>query len=130
MADRKLPHRVITGTNFSRSGTDPMQALQEESGRARTPVPEDELQLLAKAALGDTGQSRSVRYLLFLLPGSEDPTGFKGQGLIELRPLDRKLADAFLKVLDWWRGPTESELPLYEVLEELERQFAASKPKP
>ncbi len=88
--------------------------------RPRTPVPQAELDLLEQVALGDTGQSRSVRHLLFLLPGAADPTGFRGDGLLELRPLDRALADAFLKVLDWWRGPTRSDEPLYAVLRRIE----------
>lgn len=44
------------------------------------------------------------------------------QGLREMRMLDRKLSDAFLKVLDWWRE-RETDQPLYDILAELERDF-------
>lgn len=97
--------------------------IRAELNRPRTPVPQAELDFLEQVALGDTGQSRSVRYLLFLLPGYQDPTGFRGHGLLEMRPLDRKLAEAFLKVLAWWRGPTESDEPLYGALSRIEAAF-------
>lgn len=100
-----------------------LSILRAALGRPLTPVPQEELDLLADAALGDTGQSRTCRYLLFLLPGQNDPTGFEGQGLLEMRTLDRALVDAFLTVLNWWRGPTKSDLPLYEVLQRIENAF-------
>jgi len=98
-------------------------AVRAELGRPQTPVPQEELDLLEKVSLGDTGQSRTCRYLLCLLVGAEDPTGFKGEGLLEMRTLDRKLADAYLKVLDWWRGPTKSDAPFYDVLRKLEAAY-------
>jgi hypothetical protein len=98
-------------------------AIRTELERPKTPVPEEELALLQKAALGATGQSRTCRYLLFLLVGAKEPTSFEGEGLLELRSLDRKLADAYLKVLDWWRGPTLSDQPLYDVLRKIEDAF-------
>lgn len=87
------------------------------------PVPQAEIDLLAEVARGDTGQSRTCRYLLALLVGAKDPTVFEGQGLLEMRTLDRKLADAFLKILDWWRGPTKSDQPLYDALKTIEARF-------
>lgn len=100
-----------------------LAAIHSELVRPKTPVPEEELALLQKAALGDTGQSRTCRYLLCLLVGAREPTGFEGEGLLELRSLDRKLADAYLKVLDWWLGPTLSDQPLYDVLRKIEDAF-------
>ncbi len=101
-------------------------AVHAELTRPRMPVPEAELDLLSKAALGDTGQSRTCRYLLCLLAGADDPTGFKGAGLLEMRTLDRNLADAYLRVLDWWRGPTKSDESLYAVLRRIEEAFAST----
>lgn len=102
------------------------ELVNAELSRPQTPVPHADLDLLEQVALGNTGQSRSVRHLLFLLPGAADPTGFRGDGLLELRPLDRALADAFLKVLDWWRGPTRSDQPLYSTLGRIEAAFHPS----
>jgi hypothetical protein len=102
-------------------------AIRSELDRPQTPAPYAALELLEKAALGNTGQSRSCRYLLFLLPGAEDPTGFKGEGLLEMRTLDRALADAFLEVINWWRGPTESDELLYAVLQRIEKAFPPKK---
>lgn len=106
-----------------------VSALRAELNRPQTPVPQKELDSLCKAALGDTGQSRTCRYLLWLLVGADDPTGFKGDGLLEMRNLDRKFADAFLKVLEWWRGPTKSDQPLYDILRKLETAFAPNAEK-
>jgi hypothetical protein len=99
--------------------------LRAELNRLQTPVPQDELDRLRQAALGDTGQSRTCRYLLCLLVGADNPTGFKGEGLLELRTLDRKLAEAFLKILDWWRDPTRSDQPIYDILRNLEIAFGS-----
>ncbi len=106
-----------------------VEAIHEKLSRPSAPLPEAELQTLLKAALGDTGQSRTCRYLLYLLVGAEDPTGFKGEGLLEMRTLDRKLADTFLTVLNWWRGPTQSDQPLYDILQRLEDAFSKESPK-
>lgn len=104
-------------------------AIRAELSRPPVAVPQEELDLLARVALGDTGQSRTCRYLLCLLVGADDPTGFKGEGLLEMRTLDRKLAEAFLKILDWWRGPTKSDLPVYDVFRRIEQQFPPKKAK-
>jgi len=104
------------------------QALAKLKAVLRRPlpaVPQAELDLLANVARGDTGQSRTSRYLLFLLVGAKDPTGFEGEGLLEMRTLDSRLADAFLKIADWWRGPTKSDQPLYVILADLEKRFAS-----
>ena len=109
--------------NARREAEEVAKRLLAEFSRPQTPVPQAELDLLCEAALGDTGQSRTCRYLLFLLPGLPDPTDFKGEGLLEMRTLDRKLADSFLKALDWWRGPTKNDEPLYAILRKLEKAF-------
>jgi hypothetical protein len=88
------------------------------------PVPEEALDRLAVAARGDTGQSQVCRFFLFWLAGLEDPTGFKGEGALELRRLDQPLKEQALQVLTWWMGPTQSDSPLYSRLELLRRQFA------
>ena len=46
-----------------------------------------------------------------------------------MRTLDRKLADAFLKVLDWWHGPTKTDKPLYDILRQIEAAFAPKEVK-
>ena len=83
------------------------------------PVPEDALQLLRKAAGGDSGGCQAARNFLFWLAGRSDPTGYVGDGGLELRRLDRELKAAALEVMRWWAGPTYSDTPLYRVLEEL-----------
>lgn len=88
-------------------------------GKPAPPLPQCELDLLAEAAFGNTRQSRICQFLLFTLAGEEDPSGFEGQGFLELRAMDRSLSDAFLTVLHWWRGPTQSDQPLYDVLQRL-----------
>ena len=119
----KSPKLIDLEETLARHRAEAAAALiQAEFSRPLPPVPEAELDLLEKIALGDTGQSRSVRHLLFLLPGAQ--ASFPGDGLLELRALDRKLSDAFLKVLDWWRGPTQSDEPLYRVLKRLEAEFS------
>jgi hypothetical protein len=134
MPDQKQPSENVIHLNEgreTRGAEKATAALRAELNQTRTlgSVPQAELELLGNEALGDTGQSRSVRYLLFLLTGADDPTGFAGEGLLEMRPLDRKLADAFLKILEWWCGPTKSDQPLYDVLQMLEKQFSTSEPK-
>jgi len=129
--DRKGgPGRVIDlGETTARKDTKRIAALiGAELNRPQTPVPQAELDLLEHVALDNTGQSRSVRYLLFLLPGAADPTGFKGDGLLELRVLDLALVDAFLNVLDRWRGPTRSDQPLYLALGRIEGAFHRQEP--
>ena len=113
---------IEAAEGFARRETDrTVAALASELNRPAILVPQSDLDLLRRAALGNTDQSRACRYLLFLLAGLPEPGGSTGQGLIELRILDRKLADTFLEVLYWWRGPTKSDQPLYDVLEEVER---------
>ncbi len=63
------------------------QPIGAELRRPQTPLPQTELDLQEQFALGNTGQSRSVRHLLFPLPGAAAPTGFQGDGLLELRRL-------------------------------------------
>ena len=111
------------------TGPDPLPSEEERRalvarltailGTPAPPLPQRELDLLAEAALGNTRQSRICQFLLFALAGEKDPSGFEGQGFLELRALDRSLSDAFLTVLHWWRGPTQSDQPLYDVLQRL-----------
>ena len=96
-----------------------LEELRTAIGRRELPVPHQELQLLSAVALGDTGQSRSCRHLLLLLVGCPDERHFPGDGLRELRALDRELADAFLTVLNWWRGPVRSDEPATAVLRKI-----------
>ncbi len=88
------------------------------------PVPEKELDLLYRAAREDTGGSQAARNFLFWLAGQPDPTGFIGDGGLELRRLDHCLKNAALEVLAWWAGPTKSDRPLYDILAKLQTRFA------
>jgi len=101
-------------------------ALAELQQALRTPlqrVPEDSLRLLYEAACLDTGGSQAARNFLFWLAGEPDPTGFVGDGGLELRRLDGQLKKAALQVIEWWAGPTKSDQPLYDILGELRRCF-------
>src|ERR1700689_623570 len=75
------------------------------------PVPEQSLELLYEAACHDTGGSQAARIFLFWLAGQSDPTGYVGDGGIELRRLDQQLKQAALQVMEWWAGPTKSDKP-------------------
>jgi hypothetical protein len=88
-----------------------------------TPVPEKELDLLFQAACADTGGSQAARHFLFWLAGQRDPTGFVGDGGLELRRMDHRLKNAALEVLAWWSGPTKSDEPLYGLLAKLRARF-------
>ena len=83
------------------------------------------LKSLFYAACLDTGGSQAARNYLFWLVGKPDPTGYEGNGGIELRRLDCDLKQAALEVFQWWSGPTASDEPLYEVLRELRARFPA-----
>jgi hypothetical protein len=93
------------------------------------PVPQQSLRLLSDAALGDTGGSQAARNFLFWLAGKPDPTGFEGDGGMELRRLDAQLKSAALDVIAWWAGPTDNDQPLYDVLAKLRGRFGGSIPK-
>ncbi len=85
--------------------------------------PVEALKTLYYAACHDTGGSQAARNFLFWLAGRPDPTGYKGNGGIELRRLDRELKQACLEVFRWWSGPTASDEPLYALLRELGARF-------
>ena len=119
----KLVRLDTTKEYANRETKKAVDAIAVELNRPQKPVPQNELDLLRAAALGVTGQSQTCRYLLFLLVGADEPSGFQGEGLVEIRTLDRKLADSFLSVLEWWRGPTKSDTPLYDILREVEDKF-------
>lgn len=87
------------------------------------PVPIESLAALFSVACADTGQSQAVRYFLFWIANIDDPTGFKGEGVLELRRVDTTLRKAALEVLSWWCGPTQSDEPVYRILKELEGRF-------
>jgi hypothetical protein len=87
-------------------------------------VPAKSLELLRRTAMGDTGGSQAARSFLFgLLVGQEDPTGYRGQGAIELRRLDPLHTRAAMEVLAWWVGGTESDQPVYDVLDQIIDHF-------
>lgn len=94
------------------------------------PVPTDALNLLHQAARHDTGGSQAARNFLFWLAGQPDPTGFEGDGGLELRRLDGEHRQAAIEVLTWWGGPTKSDDPLYRVLRDLRERFAEPKIPP
>ncbi len=121
--DPKIIRIDPAGDNAQQEAQETLEKLLASFHLPPTPLPQAELELLKRVALGETGQSRSVRYLLFLLSGAKEPGGFAGNGLLELRALDAQLAEAFLKIIDWWRGPTKTDAPLYEVLDTIEGTF-------
>jgi len=88
-----------------------------------TPVPEESISLLYEAACQDTGGSQAARNFLFWLVGQSDPTGYVGDGGLELRRLDGQLKKAALQVLEWWAGPTKSDQPIYDILAKLDQYF-------
>ncbi len=94
------------------------------------PVPVEALRLLHETACADTGGSQAARNFLFWLAGQPDPTGFRGDGGLELRRLDRERKDAALEILHWWSGPTKSDEPLYEILAQLRYRFVPTDPDP
>src|SRR5438067_2007574 len=78
------------------------EAINEEIKRAFQPPPEPPfaaLNLLFQAAVRDTGGSQAARSFLFWLRGLDDPTGYRAQGGIELRRLDRTHKSAAIEVL-------------------------------
>lgn len=74
----------------------------------------------------DTGGSQACRSFLFWLGGQTDPTGYGGDGGLELRRLDGQLKSAAIEVLTWWAGPTKSDKPLYDILASLRERFAST----
>jgi len=120
-----MPQESLHLTETTKSQTD--AALAELKCVLRMPpppVPQESLQMLYEAACYDTGGSQAARNFLFWLAGRPDPTGFVGDGGLELRRLDRQLKDACFEVLNWWAGPTRSDTPLYEILGKLRAKFA------
>jgi hypothetical protein len=89
------------------------------------PVPSEALALLHGTAAGDTGGSVAARTFLFWLVGQSDPAGLGADGALELRRLDARHREAALAVLTWWTGPTRSDQPVYDILEDLARRFTA-----
>jgi hypothetical protein len=91
------------------------------------PLPSAALELLPVSAFGDTGGNVAARGFLFWLVGAPDPTGLVKDGALELRRWDARRKKAALELLRWWTGPTESDTPVYAVLEQLTRRFLVSK---
>jgi hypothetical protein len=105
--------------------TDSALAELERALRMPLPaVPEESLRFLYEAACQDSGGSQAARNFLFWLAGQPDPTGFVGDGGIELRRLDEQRKKAALQVVEWWAGPTKSDQPLYDILRKLRARFA------
>ena len=103
-----------------------MEPISEAGG-----VPAQSLELLRKTAFGDTGGSQAARSFLFgLLVGQDDPTGYRGDGALELRRFDDRHRQAALDVLDWWTAGTETDQPLYDVLDALIEKFRANATTP
>jgi len=92
--------------------------------RPPSPPPTEALNLLFEAARHDTDGSQAARNFLFWLAGLPDPTGFDGEGGLELRRLDGEHKAAALEVLAWWAGPTQSDQPLHEILRKLTGRFS------
>ena len=90
------------------------------------PAPMESLAILESAARLDTGGSQAARSFLFWLAGREDPTGYRGNGGLELRRLDRQHREAAFNVLEWWAGGTASDEPLYGILRRLRGRFESS----
>ena len=83
--DPKIIYINPAEDNARREAEKAAHALLSEFRRPQTPVPEAELARLCEVALGDTGQSRSCHYLLFLLPGADDTTEGARSGLSDYR---------------------------------------------
>ena len=81
------------------------------------PTDATRVDVLVDPKLGETEFDRSL--LELMRQGASI-----GEAALELRALDQKLADVFLKILDWWRGPTQSDEPLFTLLGKLEDQFS------
>jgi hypothetical protein len=67
----------------------------------------------------------SSRTFLFWLIGRDDPASLGTDGALELRRLDARHREAALAMLTWWTGPTRSDQPVYDILEDLARRFTA-----
>lgn len=92
---------------------------------APRPVPKKALDHLHQAALGMSGGSQAARAILFWLAGEPDPTGYAGNGGLELRRLDAGSRQAALDVINWWAFPEHSE-HLDEVLDALKQHFGST----
>ena len=92
-------------------------------------APTEALELLKKTAFADTGGSQAARSFLFWLAGQIDPTGYRGDGGMEIRRFDERHRRAALAVLDWWTGSRKSDQPLYDILDELLVRFEPAQPK-
>jgi len=123
------PDRTTGSVPFA-SDTQEMDAdqLAELSGLLAgkpRPVPSEALALLHGTAAGDTSGSVAACTFLFWLVGRSDPAGSGLDGALELRRLDARHREAALVVLTWWTGPTRSDQPVYDILEDLARRFPA-----
>lgn len=107
-------------TNFDAEPT-----LEEKELPLAPPV--DALNLLFATACRHSGASQAARYFFFWLEGFQDPTGYVGDGGIELRRLDTKHKKAVLEILTWWTGPIDSEDPLHHVVARLLKHLDSQK---
>lgn len=122
--DSSSGHRIDLNREPSISQRVEMLAQIRQAMLPPPPAPAEALQLLCETALADTGGSQAARNFLFWLSGQSDPTGYAGDGGLELRRLDRERKEAALEILRWWSGPTKSDQPLYEVLARLRDQYS------
>lgn len=95
-----------------------------------TEVPTDALDRLKRAAYGDTGGSQAARYFLFWCVGQDDPTGYKGQGALELGRLDHALTKDAVVVLQWLTRNPYSYEPIHSVLDDLRASFRPAEAAP
>lgn len=89
---------------------------------APRPLPAAALARLYQEARGRSGGGQAARSLLFWLAGEKDPTGYAGNGGLELRRLDAKNRQAALDVINWWALPEDSDR-LFDVLELLAKEL-------
>lgn len=89
------------------------------------PVPTEELALLHQTAKSDTGGSVGTRAFLFWLAGQPEPTGHASSGALELRRFDPMHSKAVMTVLGWWISGPSDDQPVYDILDDLARQFSA-----
>lgn len=118
---------ALTGTPIQNGSASAASA--EVGSLVRQPryeYPKEALNQLYRLACLDTGGAQAARSFLFSLPGLPDPTGYKGEGALEVRRLDADNFDAAVHVFTWWGSGMGSGQPLYDVLAQLEQIFKTS----
>lgn len=118
-AERESDHRICLNSEPSPEQRRTAMAQLRQALLPPAPIPTQALQMLYDTAREDTGGSQAARSFLFWLAGCPDPTGYAGNGGLELRRLDTERREAALEVLRWWSGPVKSSQPLYDLLSRL-----------